>query len=127
MKYVPNHIPDEMEELPRLLNEELWRIAASVDINRQEYSHIHVDSAYSAGEVPYVFADATGGAFTVKLPAPVDEMILTIKKVDSSVNLVTVDAGANNIDGASTYTGLASQYDVVSVYWDATSSEWRIV
>lgn len=129
MKYVPTFVPQNSEDLPRHLDQEFNRIADAVTPDRWEHSHIHVTAAYSAGAVPYIFADATAGAFSVFLPAPTDEMILTIKKLDVSANAVTVDpreSGSNSIDGAASYS-LASQYDSVTLYWDKTSSEWWIV
>ncbi len=64
-----------------------------------------------------VTADASGGAFTIAVPtaAGITGRRYTIKKTDSSPNVVTVDpAGAETIDGSSTY-GLARQYQSVSI------------
>jgi len=126
MKYVPSFTPTNVEELPRHIDQEIARIADAVDINRWEHTHIHVEAAYNAGNIPYIFADATSGAFTISLPAPIDEMILNIKKIDSSANAVTLDAGSNTIDGSSTAV-MATQYESLTLYWDKTSTEWWIV
>jgi hypothetical protein len=67
----------------------------------------------SYGEVTYV--DATGGAVTITVPYQYVGQVCTIKKIDSSSNAVTVDAGSGNtIDGSRTYT-LSSQYNSVTV------------
>ena len=72
-------------------------------------------------------ADATSAAFTVTLPsvAAYKYRQLTIKKVDSSANAVTVDGnGSETIDGATTYA-LSAQYDSVTIYSDG--SEWHVI
>lgn len=78
--------------------------------------------------ITIVLADATSGAITVNLPpAPGDNenRMIAVKKVDSSVNAVTVDGDlSETIDGATTYV-LASQFDVVMVVSDG--SNWNIV
>lgn len=77
--------------------------------------------------VAVVLADATSGAITVNLPAAADneDRMIAVKKVDSSVNAVTVDANASEtIDGNLTYS-LSSQYDVVMLVSDG--SNWNIV
>lgn len=73
-----------------------------------------------------VTADATTAAFDVTLPtAPPTGRKLTIKKVDSSANAVTVATpGAETIDGAASHS-LATQYDTVTVVYDGTN--WLIV
>jgi hypothetical protein len=67
-----------------------------------------------------VFANATGGAFTITLPPAnkFEGLTFDIKKVDSSSNAVTIDGdGSDTIDGATTYA-LASQYEAVELYSD---------
>lgn len=69
-------------------------------------------------------ADATSGAFTITLPAAAtagNGFEISIKKVDSSSNAVTVDAdGSETIDG-NTSTSLPNQFDVVSIRSNGTS------
>lgn len=54
-----------------------------------------------------ILCDATSAAFTITLLAAAtagDGFVVTIKKTDSSVNIVTVDGdGSETIDGATTY------------------------
>lgn len=74
-----------------------------------------------------VLGDATSGDITITLPlaADVTGRAFTIKKVDSSANIVTVDAnGAETIDGTTTFD-LAFQYDYVKLLSDGT--EWFII
>lgn len=71
-----------------------------------------------------ILADASGGAFAVTLPAA-SAMLgmapLTIKKVDSSANAVTV---TGTVDGAVNPT-LATQYKAMTVVSDGTNW-WKI-
>jgi hypothetical protein len=73
-----------------------------------------------------IVCDASGGAFTVSLPVtplPIGR-VHNIKKVDSSVNAVTVAGNGNNIDGVASFT-LQTQYEAVTVQWDGT--EWWVI
>lgn len=58
-----------------------------------------------------ILADAATAGFTITLPAVAAGRQLTVKKIDSSVNLVTVAPASGLIDGAAN--------DVVSVQWQA--------
>lgn len=74
-----------------------------------------------------VICDATGGAFTLTLPAVADcrGRIYFIKKIDASANAVTIDGnGAQTIDGAATYV-INAQYNAVTIV--AGSSEWHVI
>lgn len=74
-----------------------------------------------------VLVDATAGAITMTLPAAADAsgMVVSVKKIDGSVNAVTIDGnGAETIDGAATKV-LAAQYNVSTVHCDGT--QWWIV
>lgn len=72
-----------------------------------------------------VYCDASGGAFTITLPAlPAnDGRRYTIKKIDSSSNAVTVDGDGSNIDGDPTRP-LTSQHDSLRI--EGAPTEWRI-
>lgn len=74
-----------------------------------------------------VLADAAGGAFNINLlPAATatDGFSVSIKKVDSSANSITIDGdGAETIDGDSSIT-LDTQYDSVVLVCDG--SNWSI-
>ena len=74
-----------------------------------------------------ILGDASGGAFTITLPAAADHTgrEFTVKKIDGSANAVTVDGNSSEtIDGAATYA-LSSQYSSVTVVSDG--SNWYIV
>jgi len=125
-KYVPTFVPQQPEELPRHLDQEFNRIADAVTPDRWDHSHVHITADYNAGEAPYIFANATTGNIIVYIPAPFDEMIINVKKVDSSSNTVTINGGGNNIDGAATYV-ISTQYVSITIYWDKEESSWWIV
>lgn len=68
-------------------------------------------------------ADATGGAFTITLPAvsAASGQRIQIKKIDSSANAVTISrAGADTIEGATTIS-LATQWTFATLINDGTS------
>lgn len=74
-----------------------------------------------------ILADATSGAITVTLPAASSSSgrTLTIKKTDSSTNLITVDGNASEtIDGDLTKK-IGFQYDFMQISCDG--SNWHIV
>lgn len=74
-----------------------------------------------------VLCNATGGAFSVTLPAAAGCVgwIETVKKIDASANAVTVDPDASEtIDGATTYS-LAAQYNSVTIVCDG--STWWVI
>jgi len=76
------------------------------------------DDGATAGNVRFYTCDASGGAFTVNLPAATAkprDWEYTFYKSDSSANAVTIDAdGAATINGASTYA-LTKQYQAVTI------------
>jgi hypothetical protein len=74
-----------------------------------------------------VLANATSAAFTLTLPSATasPEKVLTIKKIDATVNYVTVSAaGSQTIDGISTYA-LAAPGAYLTLLSDG--SNWRII
>lgn len=86
------------------------------------------DSPYTLlSEDGYLRADAAGGNMTVNLPAAVGNgRLVSIKKIDSSGNTVTIDgSGSETIDGATTYV-LTTQYQGVQLI-DAASGVWDII
>lgn len=65
---------------------------------------------YTAAENDIVLADASGGPLTVTLPAPDEAIMVTVKKIDSSANAVTIATpGSETIDGDSERT-VSAQY-----------------
>lgn len=84
-------------------------------------------SSYNAGTSTLIRADATGGNITVNLPAASGRAgrMYIVKKVDSSVNTVTIDANASEtIDGATTVV-LTTQYEVKRLVCNGTN--WDLV
>lgn len=74
-----------------------------------------------------VLADATAAAITINLPAVASapHAVYCIKKVDVSVNAVTIDASSTEIiETAETYV-LDDQYDTVWIA--AGSAKWHIL
>lgn len=74
-----------------------------------------------------VTADATGGGFTLTLPAATDGKVLLIKKICTTANTVTLAAaGSDTIDGSSTSTVLnASRKAIVLMAFGA--NKWYIM
>jgi len=93
-----------------------WRIEA-VSAN---------ETATTADDGTIYLMDASGGARTVNLPAASTANILIgVKKVDTSANTVTIDpSGTELVDGATTLA-LRSQFDVVWVISNGTG--WALV
>lgn len=86
------------------------------------------DSPYTlVSEAGYLRCNAAAGNMTVNLPAAVGNgRLVTIKKIDSSANTVTIDGnGSETIDGATTLV-LLNQYDAVMLI-DAATGKWDIV
>lgn len=74
-----------------------------------------------------ILMDATTGALTVNLPtaASSTNQILTIKKVDSSANTVTIDGnGSETIDGTTTKI-LATQWEKLTIQSNGTA--WFVI
>lgn len=74
-----------------------------------------------------LLCSASGGAFTITLPAASGNTGLTywIKKTDSSANAVTIDGNAaETIDGAATAT-ISVQFEALTIVSDGTS--WHVV
>jgi len=86
------------------------------------------DSPYAVATGDYtILCDCSGGAIEVDFPAAADNTgrILTIKKIDSSVNAVTVDGNAaETIDGATTLV-FSNQWDAYKLQCDGTA--WYII
>ena len=86
-------------------------VSSTTDIGAQRIENI--------GSVYLV--DASSAAVTITLPLAADSqnVLFTIKKIDSSGNAVTIDAN-EDVDGGT--LSLASQYDVKTVVSNGT--EW---
>lgn len=67
-----------------------------------------------------VLVNAAGGNRTITLPAPTAGKILHIKKIDSSLNTVSIVPASGTIEGASSKI-LYTQYDSVIIVSDGTN------
>jgi hypothetical protein len=84
-------------------------------------------AAYTATASDHtILCNATGGAFTITLPAASNTgLVFVIKKTDASGNAVTVDgAGAETIDGAATVS-LSAQW--ASIMIQSNGANWLIL
>jgi hypothetical protein len=79
-------------------------------------------TTYTAVPGDIIPCDATGGAFTVNLPAASGVVqSISIKKTDASINAITIDGnGAETIDGAATRL-LSTQYEAVTLWSNGTN------
>lgn len=76
-----------------------------------------------------VLADATGGAFAVTLPLAGDAIgkTITVKRLNSGANAVTITAaGSDTIDGSAT-KALSAQYAMATLVPDPQGGKWHIV
>lgn len=81
-----------------------------------------VTTNYNATALDYcIIVDATAGGVTVTLPSLTLGLSLVVKKIDSSVNTVTV---SGTIDGAASVV-LLTQYSNTAVIGGA--SEWHVI
>jgi len=82
---------------------------------------------YVATQTDYaILCDASAGAITITLPTAASSVrkVYVIKKIDASVNLVTIDANASElIDGAITYL-IRLPYESVTIH--CNGSAWYI-
>lgn len=74
-----------------------------------------------------VLCDASGGAFTITLPAAsgLTGRRFDVKKTDSSALAVTIDGNASETIDGSTTIALTTQYESVTLLCDG--SNWRII
>lgn len=69
--------------------------------------------------------DASSNSVTIKLPAnPTTGKIFYIKRIDNSMNIVTINGGTKNIDGSLSFT-LSSIYTSRTIIYNGT--EWSII
>lgn len=88
---------------------------------------ITVTTTFTAATANVILADGTGGAFTVTLPSATSSTNIeyTIKKIDSSANVITIKGNSSdNIDGSNTQL-LNSQYQSLTVVCDGT--QWFVI
>ena len=77
------------------------------------------------------FIDATGGAATVSLPNPVgvnaDGWMVEVVKYDSSANPVTIDPGANTLNGLSATYSFGFQWQTLTLVWSTAFNGWLLL
>ncbi len=88
-------------------------------------------AAYTAAAGDMIPVDATSGAFTVTLPtSPADKSRITIKKIDSSANSVTLATGGSDVfnktGGPATLT-MSLQNTSVTLQYASSSAIWYAV
>lgn len=97
-------------------------------LNAAITSKTFADTGYTASINDFcILVNATGGATIINLPAAatVSGYIYVVKKTDSSVNTVTIDANASEtIDGALTRV-LSYQYASVTI--QSNGSSWFVI
>lgn len=81
----------------------------------------------ATGDETTILCDASGGAFTITLPAAASftGKHFYVKKTDTSYNAVTIDGNASETIDGSTTTTLNTQYEFVKIVCDG--SNWHIV
>lgn len=110
-----------------------WRLAATATSSNKIYYTwikgapvITVTSNYTMLESDEVIlVDTTTAPVTITLlPTPVVGTIITVKKIDSSANAVTIDGNGKNIDGQATQT-INNQFTANKMTYDGTA--WFII
>lgn len=84
-----------------------------------------IDSGATKDNV--IFCDTSGGAFTITLPTPSSGRIITLKdsKGTWASNNLSVDAGANKIDGVTGLSAFGINYRAISLISDGT--DWFLI
>jgi len=87
---------------------------------------VTADSNYTASRENIILCDAGSGAFTVTLPTVVDNVnkVYSIKKIDNTSNIVTVDTNSSEtIDGSLTWN--LKKYDTLKIV--SNGSGWFVI
>jgi hypothetical protein len=85
-------------------------------------------SPYAVTSTDYVVLANPGGAQTINLPAAAAGLtgrMITVKRANNSVNIVTVGTLGGNIDGAASRALAGGTYDSITVTCDGTN--WWII
>lgn len=88
---------------------------------------ITISSNYTLTQTDYVVrANATSAQLTITLPSlPIVGKRYVIKKIDNSVNAVTINGTSIPIDGSATAI-LSIQYQSISLFYDLGSNTWNV-
>jgi hypothetical protein len=88
-------------------------------------------SAYDAGAGQLVAYDASGGAFTITLPASplTGDVIGFIETANSAVNAITISGNGNNVRGTAGTLGATAAYQIASgnLFLKFDGTDWQIV
>ena len=122
-----NHIRDSAVTTAKINSEAVTRtkLATGAVAKMSVVSKTTTYTATSDDDV--IFCSSSGAAFTVTLPAAsgIGGKVLTLKKIDSSFNAVTIDGnGAETIDGSATTT-LSTQHETLMLICDG--SNWQVI
>jgi hypothetical protein len=94
-----------------------------ITVNPVTHNITTITADYTISDQGVILGDATGGNITVTMLAAqlIKGVQYMIKKIDSSVNTVTIDGnGSETIDGATTLV-LSTQYDSAIIISDGTN------
>lgn len=81
-------------------------------------------AGYTAVNGDYVLCDATGGGFTITLPAAAANRFIGVKKTDSSANLITITRAGSDTIGATAATSVTLALQDESVVLMASGTNW---
>ncbi len=88
-------------------------------------------TTYSATASDMVIADATAGAFTVTLPiTPADKTRIAVKKIDSTANAVTIQAGGTDVfnkAGGSSSLTLTLSNQAMTLQYTSSTGIWYVM
>jgi len=91
------------------------------NINYDNKRVVTISENHSAKYGEIILSDASAGAISVTLPEPKKDMVVIVKKIDSSTNAVTIlPNGSETIDGGTSFS-LANQNDYVRLVSDGTN------
>jgi len=82
-------------------------------------------SAYTASDGEYVYADASGGGFTVTLPSPSQGARVGVEKTDSTSNTVTIAPNGSESVNYQTDEDLIAQGESIDLRSDG--SDWFVL
>ena len=120
--------PDAMSALNDVLAEHGLSADYTTQAQWLPMNTVAVTTTYSVqGKDKVILANGTGGAFTVTLPDArlrKNAQPITIKRMNSGANAITVGSAGGTIDGAATQS-IASQYTALTVISDG--SVWVII
>lgn len=107
-----------------LVQQAVERRLDGLEIGTGPYIVTHNYTFKDTDTIDSLQVDATTGPITIILPTPNGNRRRRVIKTDATGNVVTVSAGANLIDGASTYT-IPTRY--IAAEFEPTGTTWLVV